>query len=254
MKKYLVLLNQTISQFAAFRLKILVSIFWSFVTPLAILMAIKGATPNSDINYQSLISYYLIISLLSPFLRSSIDEYMSEIAASGEVNNFFLKPISFYKWHLVRDVSERIIVLGLLLPIFFLFASIITHLHSLENSTILLFILSLPVCFLLSFNLSFLVGLLSFWVDDMWAVSNIKVVSIMLLGGIIFPYSFFPSAIKNVLFYTPFPYVVSLPARIINKEVNMSEFAIAFLWIIVLTVVSQKLFKKAVRNYGFTAN
>ncbi len=212
--------------------------------------ALYFARPLGQISVNSLVPYYLLISLVYPLTVSKIDDQIDELTHTGEINTTLLKPLSLFRWLYAKDLSEKFILFLILFPVFI----IISLKYFLNPFSIVLLLISFLLCFTLSFSLSFFVGLFCFWVDEFWAVHNVKHVVIQLLGGVILPYTFFPSAVAFWLRFTPFPYLVNLPVRVIQNSVNPMDFLLTVFWIIVFIYLGRWLLRQAVSKYSYTAS
>lgn len=250
MKKYFTVFQQSLSRFAAYRLDILLQIIQSFIPPLIIVSALSFSIPTSQLTTAGLIPYYILISLIYPLIRSGIDEEIDELTHTGDINTFLVKPFSLIKWLYAKSVSEKLIIFFTLSPLF----SLVILANRLSLSNTILLLLSLVLGYSLSFFISFLVGLLCFWIDEFWAIHNVKHVTIMLFGGVILPYSFFPENIGGLLKFTPFPYLANWPVKIIQNQSSVSDFILVFFWIITIAYLGKFLHQKAINKYSFTAS
>lgn len=248
MRKYLIIFSQEFSRFTTYRSSIIFGLFSSFVTPVLMLIALSETRPLGSTSAVSLIPYYLLVSQTYAIVKSSVDEKISELAHQGDVNNFLIKPLSFFRYMLFFDLAEKFTRLIYLSPL------LLISFFKFQNFTSAgLFLLSLPICYLLSFLLAYLVGLTSFWIDESWAISNVRYVLIQLLGGVILPYSLFPRFLHDITRLTPFPYVVSFPTRLIQGEAKYYEFIIALAWCLFLVFLVKVVEKKAILKYSFVA-
>src|SRR3989344_69501 len=116
MRKYIILFLQHLSEYSTYRMRLLVTILQGFVTPLFLLIVLSWARPISSVSVSDLLPYYLLVGLIYPLTRSRIDEFIDESATSGEVNNFLVKPLSFYKFMLTSDLSWKTLNLITLFP------------------------------------------------------------------------------------------------------------------------------------------
>jgi len=249
MKKYFLVFQQSFSLFTTYRLEIFFQIIQNFIPSAIMIAALSFSVPTSTIQVINLIPYYVLISLIYPLIRSGIDEEMDNLTNSGQINTFLLKPFSLFKWLYSKSLSEKMLILLTLSPVLLLVLVI-------SNFTFfkLLFLsISLFIAFTLSFTLSYFIGLFCFWIEDFWAVHNVKHVTIQLLGGIVLPYSFFPDDIASILRFTPFPYIVSWPVKIIQNQINYVDVFTSITWIMILFFLVRILQYKAIQKYSFTA-
>jgi ABC-2 type transport system permease protein len=249
MKKYYVVFIQSFSQFVAYRLNIFVQIIQSFVTPVLIMAALYAASPTSDISAKGLITYYILISLISPITVSNIDEDLDELTSTGDINNFLTKPFSVFNWLYAKNLSEKLVVALTLSPVILLV--LISTGMSLIGFFYLLLIIF--ISFSLSFTFSFIIGLSCFWVEDFWAVHNVKYVLVKFLGGIALPYSFFPEKLLNLVKYSPFPYLANISVKFIQHEFVFTDLFILSAWLIILLLVAKILLHKSITKYSYVA-
>jgi ABC-2 type transport system permease protein len=106
------------------------------------------------------------------------------------------------------------------------------------------------ISFLIAFSFSFVVGLLTFWVEEVWGLQNVKDVSIVLLGGVALPYYFFPITLQKILVFTPYPYLVNWPLRKGFSGNLLLEFIMAVFWLVTFLLLGQLLWKKGLKKYS----
>jgi ABC-2 type transport system permease protein len=212
--------------------------------------ALSMTKTTGFVSVNQLLPYYILISLIYPLTVSTIDEEIDELSATGDVNNFLLKPFSLFRWLFARNLSEKAIILITLTPLLLIVG--VRYDFGLIK-TVSLFI-SLLLSFVLSFTLSFFAGLFCFWVDEFWAVHNLKYVIVQLLGGVILPYSFFPGKIAAFLRYSPFPYLVNWQVRIIQGQTALSDYFTTLVWIMTFLILVFIIQRKAIRKYSFTGS
>ena len=224
----------------------------SFITPLIMILALKAANPVSNIRLSELLPYYLVISLVYSVVRSDVDDVISDYADSGEINNFLIKPLSLYKYLITQELSQGIITGSIILTfvsIYQLFSGNMT----INPLHLVLVFTSLLMAFIIYFSFSYLVGLFCFWIEQFWSIHNLKFVIIQFLGGIVLPYSFFPDKFKMYLEFTPFPYMISWVRDVIIGQNSLSQFFIAFCWVLIILIAIFFLEKVAIRKYSATA-
>jgi ABC-2 type transport system permease protein len=246
-QKYLIILRQSLSQSITYRLQIVFQILQSFITPLLLISVLSFAKASQGIEVSSLIPYYLLVSLTYPLVISGIDEEMEALSVSGDINNFLIKPLPLFRYLLTKNLGEKLSIAIPVLPIL----SMTLFLGN--EFSFWAVAVSLPMSFILSFCFSYLTGLLCFWVDEFWAIHNVKFVLIKLLGGVAVPLSFFPQGLTEFLQYTPFPYLVSWVARISQNNFRSIEFIIAISWILFLYLLCNIVEKITIKKYSFTA-
>jgi ABC-2 type transport system permease protein len=77
-----------------------------------------------------------------------------------------------------------------------------------------------------------------------------------LLGGKLLPLSVFPQWLQDVLAWTPFPYMVSFPTKVMLNQVLlpdlMMSFAATLVWCFILHSAARLLWWRGSYNYSGT--
>lgn len=252
MHKYLIIFLQTFSQYISYRLQIILNLLLGFLTPGLMLLALSHAQAGSAISVSGLLPYYLVIAFVYPITTSIADQEMDEMAEKGDLYQFLLRPLSLYKWLFAKNISEQLV------PVLFILPVLITVLLILPGTNILLspislfiFLISLFLSFVLSFNLSYFLGLFCFWIDEFWAIGNLKFVIISFLSGSVLPYTFFPLWLSHTLSYTPFPYLASWLPKVLKGQIVFTDYLIILFWILFFSFIIQKLEHLAIKHYSY---
>ncbi len=136
----------------------------------------------------------------------------------GELSNYLLKPASYFKYWLSRDISskalnlvfaavETTLLFFILKPPFFLQT----------NPTLIVgFIFALALAVFIYFVLLFITSSVPFWVPEAgWGMHFlVTAVAVEFLSGALFPLDILPGVIQSILNYTPFPYLIFFPLQV----------------------------------------
>ncbi len=197
--------------------------------------------------------YYLITTTLLLLLQSGVDDFISDSYLTGEMANFLLKPVNFWKIALSKDVSKRFLNVIFSIPALIAmilivgkqnFSTAVAYL----SSPLIFFLI--PVSFLLIFLFSGLIGLFCFWTEEVWGLQHVKNLAILFLSGTALPYSFFPEKFVNLLFYTPFPYLTSWPLWASTRNFSLNLFIVPLLWVAVLMCATRYLWVSGMKKYS----
>jgi ABC-2 type transport system permease protein len=220
--------------------------------PLIILIAISGARSITNVNSTSLLPYYIGITIFLPFLYISIEETITEMTYTGEINNFLIRPLSFYKWILFREIGKKIATLVVVIPFLFVTVAYAINIKLIPiNLVIIGESLGVTViAFFLSFNFGYILGLFSFWIEEAWILRNTRDVLVTLLGGVALPYFLFPKKLTEILAYSPFPYMISWPTRVFRDGIKMTDLLIGLIWLLISFVTIKILWEKVLVRYS----
>jgi ABC-2 type transport system permease protein len=98
------------------------------------------------------------------------------------------------------------------------------------------------------------VGLVAFWVDNALGYDTFVYQLYIMLGGVIVPVDLFPAAVRGLLYWTPFPYVLDFPVRVMIGRVQGAELlqglGVQLLWIAILVALFAVIWRAGLRRYS----
>ncbi|MBE9002339.1 ABC-2 family transporter protein [Nostoc sp. LEGE 12447] len=150
------------------------------------------------------------IVLSAPIIAQEVDEDVR----TGTLAVQLIRPLSYPLYRLWTTLGERAVRFGLNLTVSIVIALLFVGLIPLSLPGIFLFLLSLPLAFVLDFLATFLVGLGAFWLENTTGLMLIYSRITMILGGMLIPLDLFPEQWQPVLKNLPFASIVYGPARL----------------------------------------
>ncbi|MEH1944499.1 MAG: ABC-2 family transporter protein [Nostoc sp.] len=150
------------------------------------------------------------IVLSAPTIAQEVDEDVR----TGTLAVQLIRPLSYPLYRLWTTLGERAVRFGLNLTVSIVITLLFVGLIPLSLPGIFLFLLSLPLAFVLDFLATFLVGLGAFWLENTTGLILIYSRITMILGGMLIPLDLFPEQWQPVLKNLPFASIVYGPARL----------------------------------------
>lgn len=204
-----------------------------------------------------ILTYIFGLLIVRAFVLSARAQDVAGDISNGDIINYFLKPVNYIKYWIVRDFSSKalnaifatfeiIILFFILQPPFFI---------QTNPLNILGFLVSIVLAIFIYFYLLFIVNSVAFWIPEAgWGAQFlITVVATEYLSGAIFPLDVFPTAIQKVLYLTPFPYTIFYPLQIyLGKITGVDMFKgllISFIWLIILIYFFKFIWNKGIKAY-----
>lgn len=240
-------------------------ILWRFRNVLQILLTyFLWSTVYSDsgkvifgYNREKILTYVFGIMIVKALVLSARAGDVGRDVASGDISNYLVKPINYFKYWLTRDISSKALnfffaaveftlLFIILKPSFFLQSNILT---------IFLFLISIILAMLIYFLILFLLSSLPFWVPELGWSSQflVAVVAVEALSGSLFPINILPGAIQSIVMATPFPYLIYFPVEIYLGNITgwalFGGLMIAFAWVGVLWLILNIVWKKGLKAY-----
>lgn len=260
MKKYWQLFKVTVDQYFVYRINF---ILWRFrvVINLILIYSLWSAiylqqTDVAGYSQTQMLTYILVISLLSDFVASSKIHDLSGEILNGDIINKLLKPWNFFAHLLTKEAADKFINISFatieISVLILLLRPTLAPPPNIEASLIL--ILHIIIGLTISFFMSFTISLIAFWTAEIWAPRFIYLILVFTLAGNYFPLDILPEPFYNALLFTPFPYLVFMPAHIFVKGLanyHYSYFIIGLFWVFVSFLFAKLVWKKGIKQYSF---
>jgi ABC-2 type transport system permease protein len=119
-------------------------------------------------------------------------------------------------------------------------------------SNILLGIMAIALSFTLSFVIQYTFAMLAFWTERASAIQQFWFLFYIFLSGTIAPLEVFPDSVRQVVEWTPFPYMMHFPAILLmGLPVEFGKSVLIILgWAIAFLIVNRWLWRKGLKQYS----
>lgn len=219
----------------------------SFLTILIFWLNIKNT-----INGENVVIYLLAAYLMSNCTLIHNSHYSSRIR-NGRIIIYSLKPFNFIKIRLFREILNQIAnlsvtiieikIISILLKLDITFINIFTY----------KFIFFTISAILIGYLIYLSTSLLFFYFKNAEFVNYVYFMVINILGGLYFPLSIFPNKLFEFINYTPFPYLIYVPSKIMTDNgyvVHQHMYALPIIWIFILYFFNKKMWKLSINYYN----
>jgi len=261
MLKYWLVFWLTIKEYFVYRINFVIwrlRVFLNFLITFFLWEAVfEKQIRFGTYNKAEFISYIFFANLIANFVLGTRTVDIAGEIVNGEIINKLLKPISFFKYYLTRDLADKTLNLVFVLFELSLVITIFKPpllLPSFNLVNILLFIFFFFLGTMISFYLSLIISFIGFWSHEVWGPRFIFMIVVFMLSGIYFPLDLLPKAAFNLFFLTPFPYLFYLPTQVFFGRFYLLNFYIVFLgifWFFLIGFVCFYLWRLGNRHYHF---
>lgn len=259
MKKYLLIMYVSIIQVFTYRLSFILWRMRNIFNLIFIYFLWSSVFTKrfSVFSYtqEKLITYILVISLLSSLILLTRTADIAADILSGDIMNYFLKPFSFFKFLISREVADKLLNLFFTtIEIVILLLILKPHIFIQSNPfTYILFLVSLIIGAVISFFISLNISFIAFWSNEIWAPRFIYSILTWFLTGSFFPLDILPKKVYSFLLLTPFPYLIYLPAKVFLDGFSLKlavPILISCCWCLGLYFVTKKVWEKGIKIYS----
>jgi len=209
---------------------------------------------ENNVNYTFLgITKYIIISnLIFMFTQIHMENLLCADIKTYRLGQKLLHPVRYLTETCLRHFAESVAKFGFVyLP---LIALMLILTRAPVGVNIPLAILTVLLGYGLSMLFSFIIGVLSFWLTEIWGVAAFNNLLTGLLAGAVIPLDVFSPGIQRALFMLPFPYMAYVPTKLIcDGDLDMtllkSTLPMAFAWLAIFIASAALLWKAGLRKY-----
>jgi ABC-2 type transport system permease protein len=204
-----------------------------------------------------ILTYVFGIMIVRALVLSARAMDVSSDVAQGDLSNYLLKPMSYFKYWFTRDISSKALNLIfaavefaalfiILRPPFFFQGNIVT---------LFVFLISIILAILIYFFLLFLISSIPFWAPEIGWGSHflVTVVIIEALSGSLFPINILPIALQSIVMATPFPYLIYFPVEVylgnISGSMLIGGLMVAAAWTGLLWLSLNFIWQKGLKVY-----
>lgn len=172
----------------------------------------------------------------------------------GTLSPKLLRPLDPMWGHYAGHLAERVVRLPAMLGLAAVFAWLSGASFS-RDPLDYLAVLGLAVLgFSVRFLYEYCIGLLAFWTESSTSFQELVWLFYAALGGIFAPLAFYPPWVQTVAAWTPFPYMLGLPAQLLAGKASLADAGRGALvlaaWLVVFWCLRLAVWRLGLRKYG----
>jgi ABC-2 type transport system permease protein len=219
-------------------------------------MAVFDSSPHDVLNgmtWSQTVAYISIAMLLGNTLYSFVDYQISGTVRSGDLIIFLMRPLDFQLYFFLTAVGQILLNILLIGVPGILFITLILRLDFSFGTSAVFFIPSMLLGIGIAFLLDYLVGIIAFYTESIFGITNAKGMLLMFFSGQLVPLAFFPAALRQVAMVLPFQAVINTPVSLLTDASldivsGLNMLLVQFIWVLVLIIISRLFFNRAVRK------
>ena len=196
------------------RILFMTTVLYVFMRLWSVVYAATGSDRLGGLT-QAQILWYLVatesIVMSMPRLWAEIDQEVR----TGKLAVQLIRPLSYAAAHFGRSIGERIVRFVINLAAGSVVALILVGPISLSAAGLAMFLIVLPMAFLIDFLAARLIGLCAFWLESTQGIALIYSRLMMVLGGLLVPIDVYPESVQPWLRALPFAAILDAPGRIL---------------------------------------
>jgi ABC-2 type transport system permease protein len=171
----------------------------------------------------------------------------------GKLSFRLLQPLNPIWHHFVSHFAERFARLPFAIALIGLFFFLYPDAFWLPNpGNLLLFLVVVHLAFALRFLMQYTLAMAAFWIERASALEQFSFLFFLFFSGLIAPLEVFPPTIRELVLWTPFPYLIHFPANLlVGLPVDVGRSLLVMLgWSAIFYVLYRWLWQKGLKQYS----
>ncbi len=208
-------------------------------------------------DYHDLIAYYLLTMVSRAF--SSMPGLASSIARDirdGTIKKYLLQPVDMLGFLLMNRLAHKLVYYGVAAAPFALVFWLCRGFFNgwPDAVTLLAFLASLAMAFLLGFFMEATLGMIGFWFLEVSSLLFVYMLVNFFFSGHMFPLDMLPGVWPTVMKIIPLQYLAYFPAAVFLQKVTGAELAWGLaaeaFWVAFFYGTARTMFHYGVRRYS----
>lgn len=258
-RKTRVLFATRFAEMAEYRAEVIIWMLSGTISLVMMLvwMAQAANAPGGQINGydgSQFATYFLSVWLVGQLLVVWVGWELDFMIRQGTLSPKLLRPMDPMWQEYAAHVAERFVRIGPMLVLLVIFAALSGASFTREwwayPVTLGLCILGFTCRFLYEYTL----GLLAFWTESSTSFSEVAWLLYAALGGLFAPLTFYPQWVQDIAVWTPFPYMLGLPAQLLAGKATLAQAGsgalILFGWVVFFWFARLLVWRLGLKKYG----
>ncbi len=242
----------------AYRASGLIWILTDLVTAITMPLVWARATSATGViggfTQSDFVLYYLCQLLIGSFITSHIMWEVAMEIKEGQFSTQLVRPIPFFQFTFLRNLSWRIIRTALFAPFFVIL--LFLYRGYLGDATVFLgweFWASFFLGHLVSFTFVIMMAMIALFTQEVMSIFELYYVPMMFLSGQLFPIAVLPDWAANLAKLMPFYYTTGAPTEIlvgrISGQASLHVLGMQAIWIVVCYLLAKVFWAKGLKYY-----
>ena len=214
----------------------------------------NGARLPIDERY--ITTYFVLLSFVTMATSSWMATFLANDIRLGKLSSWMVRPASLLVKFVANNLSEKFLKLFALVPMIGIVWWIFRDSMNIPTDAgrWALFAVSIVLGAILVFTIDILIAALAFWMDDVGALVQARVIIASVLSGAVVPLALMPAWSRGFVDHQPFRYTVSFPVEIVAGQLTGRELlaglGIQLGYVVVLGALARLVWAAGIRAYS----
>jgi ABC-2 type transport system permease protein len=196
--------------------------------------------------------YHLWVMLVTLLTTTYNSVNLSEDIRLGRISSYLIYPFSLGAFHAAQFLARQVVqVMIVMVTLLIVYATLHDKLPTLTLNTLLAGVFLSSMVSFFWFVLQYLIGLMSFWMEESWTLRVILHIVTQFCSGAIIPLDLYPHWARTILTYTPFPAISFIPTRLFLglEHAWFEPFVLLMGWTVIMALISRLIWRNGLKLY-----
>jgi ABC-2 type transport system permease protein len=204
-----------------------------------------------DLNPDDVVRYFLAVFVVRQLSVVWVIWDFEREVLEGKLSPLLLQPLDPGWRHFSSHLAERLARL----PFIAVLVGFFLALYPAARQQPVNFgwgLLATALAFCLRFLMQYTYAMVAFWVERATAIEQFSFLLYTFFSGMVAPLTLFPDAIRSAVLWTPFPYLIYVPASlIVGLPVDIGKsLAITVVWCLIFWSLNRWLWRQGLKRYS----
>ncbi len=199
-------------------------------------------------------AYYIVLMVVNMWTFTWIMHEMGYRVQHGELSAMLLKPIHPIHSDIADNIGYKTLTLFVLIPSATVLCLLFNPTFDIDLTSVLLFLFSLILAYLLRFFIEWSLSLVAFWTTRNDAVNQIYFLFGLFLSGRIAPLDLLPGWARAIADALPFKWSVAFPVELFLGRLTHTQISHGFLmqvvWVIIGFGIVKLVWYRGIKKYS----
>ena len=204
-----------------------------------------------DLTPDDVVRYFLAVFVVRQLTVVWVIWDFEREVLEGKLSPLLLQPLDPGWRHFSSHLAERLARLPFIAALVGLFLALYPVARQ-RPVHILWGLVAIGLAFCLRFLMQYTYAMAAFWVERATAVEQFSFLLYTFFSGMVAPLTLFPDGIREAVFWTPFPYLIYIPASlIVGLPVQIGKsMVITMVWCLIFWGLNRWLWRQGLKRYS----
>ncbi|MEM8615171.1 MAG: ABC-2 family transporter protein [Cyanobacteria bacterium P01_H01_bin.105] len=204
-----------------------------------------------DLNPDDVVRYFLAVFVVRQLTVVWVIWDFERDVLEGKLSLLLLQPLDPGWRHFLSHLAERLARLPFIAALVALFLGLYPAARQ-RPAHMIWGLLAISLAFCLRFLMQYTYAMVAFWLERATAIEQFSFLLYTFFSGMVAPLALFPDAVRSAVLWTPFPYLIYVPASlIVGFPIQIGKsIAITIIWCLIFWSLNRWLWRQGLKRYS----